>query len=128
MSPAEYIELFQNGGVNTGTHAMNFVTLLFAYLVAAYFAGAKMTTFQVIALTTIYSVFSAVPAGSAVATLERTIAIAQQFRKEHPEVAALYFDAEVNLNPTIIGGVFFVSWILSISYMISERRKSNATD
>jgi len=56
MTAYEYLDLANSGIANTTATLMIGFTMLSAYLVVAYVVGSKLKTFQVIALTGIYTI------------------------------------------------------------------------
>ena len=47
MSEYEIIDALISIRADVAQHSMNFITVLFAYIVAAYFVGSKLSRFQV---------------------------------------------------------------------------------
>lgn len=131
MSPAEYIELISSVGAATATHVMNCVSLIFAYLAAAYVAGEKISQFQVIAVSLIYSVFIVFPALSGLNAVSTTFALMSQFHIDHPNVAAIYypdFDADgsaARIWQYVLAAVLSSSWLLSLVFMARVRSRKS---
>jgi len=126
VSPAEYFELIGMAGDSAAMHAMNAVTIYFAYLVAVYLVGGKLTRFQTIALTVIYSVFLTVPVMSCLVTLKLMTVHAQQFLVEHPDLSQAYpFNSSAIFRSYFFytnAVVWVVAWVLSVLFMFSKRR------
>ena len=57
MSSAEYLELIFMGHEGSGFHMINFVASISAYVLVAYFVGAKFTKLQASLFSIIYSVY-----------------------------------------------------------------------
>ena len=70
MTEYEYIDLIFTARDSTGNHAMNFIVVTFSWLVVAYFAGEKLSKFQVSALTFLYAIFAPFPMISAYESLD----------------------------------------------------------
>jgi hypothetical protein len=127
MSPAEYFELINMAGDSAATHAMNAVTIYFAYLAATYFTGNKLTPFQAVALTAIYSIFLTVPVLTCLSSIKLMGVHIQQFRAAHPELLPIYASGPAGGLRSyvlyIIPIVWLVAWVLSILFMVSKRRQ-----
>ena len=126
MSPAEYFELINMAGDSAGTHAMNAVTIYFAYLATTYFAGSKLTLFQAVALTAIYSIFLTVPVLACLNSIKLMIVHIQQFQAAHPDLSQIYSSVRTGISRSYVfytvSIVWVVAWVLSILFMISKRR------
>jgi hypothetical protein len=130
MSPAEYIELLQNGGINVATHAMNFIALMFAYLITAYFVGTKLNRYQVWAVSILYSVFVVLPARAAVLGLEQILSLTEMFYRDHPAVAEEFYGEVFTVpvvDPRYLAVILLVAWAVSLGFMISERWRHDAS-
>lgn len=131
MSPAEYLELISSVGTATATHVMNCVSLIFAYLAAAYLAGERISRFQVMAVSLVYSVFMIFPALSGLNAVRTTFALISQFHVDHPDIATIYypdFDSNGPAGRTwmfVLGAVIFLSWLLSLVFMARVRSKKS---
>ena len=92
--------------------AMNFFAMFSAYLVASYLVGEKLTTFQLIAVTLLYSVFSAGPiVGVYVAVVDlQSIPVGLR-------VIQLQ-------EPFFIVTIMTLGWALSIAFMLDIRRRA----
>ncbi len=51
MTEYEYLDLIVTSRDSVGYHAMNYIGVMFAYVVAAYLVGAKLSRFQAFAIT-----------------------------------------------------------------------------
>tara|TARA_R110002111_G_scaffold209492_1_gene273428 strand:- start:98 stop:505 length:408 start_codon:yes stop_codon:yes gene_type:complete len=126
MSPAEYLELRQLGLDGVASHAMNAVSILFAYLLAMYFAGKRLTTFQLVSVTVIYSIFLVFPVLATTGGLLSLVAINTEFLREYSGLAATHRAPEavatLNVIRIVMLGVFFFAYVLSILFMLSVRR------
>ena len=123
MDASNYLELLEITGQATGAFAMDGVAILFAYVVAAHFAGKMLSHVQVIGLTCVYTLFLLVPVTGAMQSSERVEIYTRQFREAHPEIASNHLNTSYYSNlDVILGIVFITAWMLSILYMISVRR------
>ncbi|MDH3697055.1 MAG: hypothetical protein OER83_03020 [Flavobacteriaceae bacterium] len=92
-----------------------FTTILFAYVTVAYFASTKMTKFQAITVSSLYSLFALYMASSAynASLMASTIALA-------------ITGMDPSRDSVVIGTMLFVSWGFSIVLFIQSRRKGAA--
>lgn len=92
-----------------------FTTILFAYVTVAYFVSAKMTKFQAITISTLYSLFALYMASSAYnsSLMASTVAFA---------ISGM----DPSRDSVVIGAILFVSWVFSIVLFIQSRRKATA--
>ena len=128
MSPVEYMELIIMSRDMAASHAMNFITLLFAYLTMVYLVGAKLKAYEVWIVTIIYSVFSAIPISGTVTAANQLRRIILDFRMQHSEKAELYLGepAEISLG-LLVGTILGTGWILSILFLVLTRRNGENT-
>ena len=124
MKPAEYLELIQQSSDGTVSHAMHALSIIFAYVVAIYFAGAELTSFQIFSITAIYTIFFFYfSLLSVLGNLVRFLALRREFASEHKEIASRYGidqakDRWMGFWPIPIL-VLFLGWLFSILFMIS---------
>ena len=131
MSPAEYIALLQDGMGLVAGDAMNFASLMFAYVVAAYYAAARLGRAQAWFLSVLYTVFLALPVMSALSGWGRIQALRQMFTEEHPVSAMAFFERSSSPPPGFayyLALLFLSGWIMSILFMVSERVKMTTGD
>lgn len=125
MSVGEYLEMIRMATDGAGFHSMNALAILFAYLTAAYLAGNKLTKFQLVIATGLYSVFYFIPSFSAVNTMESVFRLGVNFRLDYPIEFARLTDmpalANVPLFVNIISLAYILAWIAGILFMISSR-------
>jgi hypothetical protein len=131
MSPAEYFELINIADYSASSHAMNAVTIYCAYLVATYLVGSKLTFFQAVALTAIYSAFFTLPTLASLNSIKLVMVHIQQFQAAHPDLYQVYSSDRLGIFKGhffysyvlyTISIVWVVAWILSILFMVSKRR------
>ena len=94
-----------------------FMTVLFAYITVAYFVSAKLSRFQAIAISTLYSLFALYMASSAFFSLKMLSAIGSA-------VSGLDSSWEANAIATIL----VVAWVFSILLFIQARKKGLVPD
>ena len=126
MSPAEYIGLITS--IQVDRHVMNFVAVLFAYLVTAYFAGSRLSPFQVTAVTLLYTIFSIFPVLSVVFSMNQMGRLIEQFRLEYPSLGSIYYPQTSILDywMPILVLILMLAWALSIWFMVRVRRSKEA--
>ena len=93
--------------------AMNFFTLLSAYLIVAYLVGSKLSTFQVWAISVLYTAFCAGPIAGFYVGVVDLGAI------NHAD-GGLYAVEHTWIVPLIM----VLSWVLSIVFMVDARSRS----
>ena len=122
MNPSDYIELILIARQSGAVSGMNFVALVFAFFIMAYFAGANLSTLQSWLVSVVYTVFLAFPINGAVQDFRTTNALATEFHNEFP-VEAAKFIAEIPTFWPAFLVVAFASWLLSIGFLVIARRK-----
>ena len=96
--------------------AMNFFTIVSAYLVVAYLAGPKLSTFQVWSISILYSLFSFGPIVAVAISLQDISTL--PYASEHPG----WFRGAICL-PWVMG----FAWVLSIVFMLNSRTQHAGT-
>jgi len=79
MTPAEYLELTGIASSNAGQHGSNVVATLFAYIIAAYFVGYKLSRFQVVSITILYTVYFTIPVFATLGEQTRLLRLFERF-------------------------------------------------
>ena len=92
-----------------------FMTMLFAYVTVAYFVSAKLTKFQAIAISSLYSFFALYMASSAYNS-SRGVSI----------IAFAISGLDVSRDAIILVTLLLGSWIFSIILFIQARRMGDA--
>ena len=120
MSEYEYIDLIINSREAIGFHGMNFIAFLFAYLVATYLVGERLSRFQVISLTMFYAITSPFPLmGMFESATDYSNIMSnyyETYRSEEP--APMFATQGVLLAPIVLSG----AWFLSVLFMWQTRR------
>ena len=129
MDQATLIELMQDGLSYIGSHAMNAVTLIFAFLTMSYYVGAKLSRFQVWAVSGIYTGFYILPSFAAVRQTSILMNLIADFRISFPEAAIIYFPANLPSNYLwpIMGFMLGAAWVISIVFLIRLRADASLT-
>jgi len=127
MSTAEYLEILAMSQGLVATHSMNAVSILFAYLVAAYVVGRKFSRFQVISISLIYTVFLTLPVFAMLGEMSSLISLNVNFAREYPDFVNTLNSGRISAP----GGYFlyvnaFVwlsGWLLSLYFMYNARKE-----
>ena len=92
MTEYEYIDAMVSLRDSVGFHAMNYVSILFAYLIAGYFAGHKLSRFQVLTVTAFYIIICPMPGIASYDAIKEYSRLALEYQsKFRPEEAIPYF-------------------------------------
>ncbi len=125
MRESEFIELIIQAQVSGGSGAMNFITVLFAYLIATYFAASRLSRIQVWGITIVYSAFMAMSLVGISVSVNLTMNLIAQFAQAYPDTASIYYPTTDAPNFRYIVPAFFSLALLgSILNMWYMRRKS----
>ncbi|GEM_PF-1475223 len=92
-----------------------FMTLLFAYVTVAYFVSAKLTKFQAIAISSLYSLFALYMVSSAYNSSQMTSIIGFAIS-----------GVDSTRDSIILVTILLVAWIFSIILFIQARRMGDA--
>ena len=128
MSPDAWVSILLESTDIAASHFMNFVSLLFAYIVAMYVAAARLSRFQVASVTVLYSIFIFLPAASFIRTASAILSAGEELRKVDPVMADTFFPGanfSVPLVTSVVPFLFIAAWILSIVFMVSIRRSND---
>ena len=88
-----------------------FMTILFAYITVAYFVSAKLTKFQAIATSSLYSLF-ALYMVSAAYNSSKMVSI----------IGFVISGLDSSKDPVILVTILLVAWVFSITLFIQARR------
>ncbi len=125
MSEFEFIEAYHLALDLVVNAAMNSVVVTFAYIVASYMAGEKLSKVAALGMTAIYSLFLLGPLGGMFGGCTRIIKTVERYFEIYPEGWAfqqmpgidLYF---VTLIPVLL------AWLASLMYLhLYVRGKGN---
>ena len=93
---------------------MNFVTVLFAFIVATHLAANRNSWLQLSGLTALYTIFSAVSIAGCLQDVDLVYKLVGNFYATYPEEALLYFPVDgVNYRGVVIG-VLAAAWFVSV--------------
>jgi len=123
MTLYEYRELLNSVNANFIDGFQFYVSLISAYLLAAYFVGKRLTRFQALAMSVLYA-FAA--SGSAVYTAymnyQAAVLAAEMFATYGVALAGVTDAAGSASGAIINGALFHAGIILSLVFMWSNRR------
>lgn len=127
MSAADYLGLLQAGNGLVANHVMNAVTIVFAYVAAAYFAASKLSRWQIISITFLYTLFLVLPASSALSSASQRLTLMRNFVIDYPDVAETFGysavpDGAALTFRLLLSLVFVLSWLVSVFFMLRMRR------
>ena len=120
MTEYEFHDFLTNAQMAAAQSSMDVVTVFFAFVVCTYVVGSRLRRAEAIALCVLYSIFLVMPALSVRGTLLRIQGIVQ----EYPDYALQTPMADAaGILSLVNPGVLLIAWLISILYLISERRK-----
>ena len=88
-----------------------YMTILFGYITVSYFVSAKLTRFQAISISLLYSVFALYMISSAHTAIQMLSTIGY-----------VISDVDSSWEPTLILTILLISWVFSIILFIQARR------
>jgi hypothetical protein len=92
-----------------------YMTTLFAYLTVAYFVSAKLTKFQAIAISSVYSLFALYMASSGYNSSLMA-----------SNIAFAITGQDTSRDPIILVLILLIAWVFSIILFIQARRMGDA--
>ena len=123
MSEYELIDAIASLQGEGGRAFMDFITVLFAYVVVAHFVGAGLSRVTVSLLTIIYSAFRGGRCGRGFTMRSRILQGVQA--KYSSELASLGFPRQVQTTDPYLPRVLIgLAWALSLAYMYQVRKKA----
>jgi hypothetical protein len=122
MSEYELIDAIASLQGEGGRAFMDFITVLFAYVVVAHFVGAGLSRVTVSLLTIIYSAFAVADA----AGVHNALSLLQGVQAKYSsELASLGFPRQVQTTDPYLPRVLIgLAWALSLAYMYQVRKKA----
>ena len=124
MPTSELLDLLNSYQAEAGRATMDFVTVLFGYLVCAHFIGAGLSRFYVLILTALYTTFCTFPlAGTTVAM--QTIAA---LRVSHQTELSVLGLADLHAGPGFVfvpALTYGLAWLMSVGYMYRVRKAAH---
>ena len=119
MTEYEIIDAFVSLRLEIAQHSMNFASVLFGYLIAAYFVGSKLTRFQVTVITVLYILWSP---GPITAAYDGAVALRELYI-QHQDVLSIDMGSSLLMidYPKVAVATAFLSWLMSIIFMAQVR-------
>jgi hypothetical protein len=101
---------------------MNMFALFVAYVLAAHYVGRDMSSLQVVAVTSLYSIFALTPVTSTISSIIQFHDLAAGYQASFPHGVIKTLSPRVVLVFAIIPLITFsFAWLLSLAYMLSLR-------
>jgi len=125
MPTSELLNLLNSLQAEAGRSTMDFVTVLFGYLVCAHFIGAGLSRAYVLLLTALYTLFCTFPlAGTTVAmTTIAALNANHQAGLSALGLADLHAEAGVAYVPA---ATYALAWLMSLGYMYRVRKAARS--
>ena len=120
MTEYEYHDFALTSQLAGGQASMDVVAVFFAYIICVYIVGRKLTSFQVTALTIVYTTFVFMPIIAVHETLQNLQAVAAKYPEYEQTQGYLMAVASVLVPLTLA-----MAWLLSVVYMLSLRINRN---
>ena len=125
MTEYELIDAIVTLRSEVALHSMNFVSVMFGYLVAAYFVGAKLSRFQVSVITILYLIWSPGPMmGGYDAAITLRDLYEQNQGLSDIELGAFFSRIDYPALAVVVAGF---SWLMSIVFMFQVRASNTET-
>jgi len=123
MTEYEYLDLISTYRGETGFHAMNFIAVMFGYVAAAYLVGERLTSFQVSAITALYTIFAPLPVLSAHEAMGHARDLYIEYTANFGAVP--FSSSSITWASEIVLLAMSTSWIISVVFMYQSRRGRN---
>ena len=123
MTEYEFHDFLTNAQMAAGQATMDVVAVFFAFVVCVYVVGSRLKTWEAVALCIVYTIFLFLPTLAVRSTVLRI----QHIVAQHPNLSAQTSSTEaIGVVAVMVPGILLVAWLLSVLYLISERRKAVA--
>ena len=130
MSENEYVTAMIAMRDSVGFHGMNYVGILFAYLIAGYFAAEQLSRFQAITATVFYLVLCPMPAFAAYdACIDLTVLFyeyQQAFKPDKP--TPLFIQYWPNAWLVLVPSTMALSVVFMVQARMSRMRPDNTAE
>lgn len=117
----ELISLYRSEGAQ---HVMHFVSVLFAYVIAAYFTGSKLSRFQTTAITVLYALFSPGPIGGVYEASNGVRDLHTLYGAGIP--VSTSSSGVIGFMPELAAATLIIGWIISLAFMYQIRRTQSS--
>ena len=114
LKPFELLEFYYIVRSALVSEISIFMTILFAYVTVAYFVSSKLTKFQAITISTLYSLFALYMVSSAYNSSVRVSVIGYAIS-----------DIDSTRDSVVLLAILFLAWVFSIILFIQARRMKN---
>jgi hypothetical protein len=121
MTEYELIAAYESVEASWQSGVSIFISILFAYLATAYFAGAKLTRSQVAIVTALYTMFSLIMLQMLANLLRRMTQLGSEILEISPERAVAGGRA-LRTGLVIWGSVFLGAYVAGLVFMFQVRR------
>ena len=125
MTEYEYLQLAHDYSESVVSHAVNVMTVFFAYVVAAYFVGEKLPRTFACFLTLTYSLFLLGPFVGIYTGIGSVVKITAQYRTAFPEGAFFRNPASRFALLCVAFVPPLIAWCGSIAYMHFHVRRTS---
>jgi len=123
MTEYELIDAYQSVEASWQGAVSIFISILFAYLVTAYFAGAKLTRVQAAIVTGLYTLFSLFMLQMLATLLRRMTQLGTEILEFSPE-RAVADSRIIGTGLVMWGSVFLGSYVAGLVFMFQIRRNA----
>jgi branched-subunit amino acid ABC-type transport system permease component len=127
MTEYELIAAYQSVEASWQGAVSIFISILFAYLATAYFAGAKLARSQVVIVTGLYTVFSLIMLQMLATLLRRMTQLGSEILALSPE-RAVAGGRGLPIGLVLWGSVFIGAYVAGLVFMFQVRRNARGID
>ena len=118
MTEYELMDVILSAGDSMASTGLALLTVLFAYVVAAFVAGARLSRTAVISVSVLYSLWYMGPLLAFISSVDFMLRTVEQYRLMYPEGYAITSDAPNRLlRIATSAGPYVLGWLGSLVYM-----------
>ena len=118
MTEFEFIQASQLAFESLREGAMNVITVVFAYVVAAYFAGRKLTRTASVLVSVVYSLWLIGPFWGVISSVAGMLATADAFYLAFPDSFASFPPSKARYSLYLLATIpMLLGWVGSLVYM-----------
>ncbi|RLA50667.1 MAG: hypothetical protein DRQ98_12570 [Gammaproteobacteria bacterium] len=119
MTEYEIIDVISSLRSEAAQHVMNFVSVMFGFIVAAYLVGPKLSRFQVSVITILYVIWTPGPMWAA---YDASTAVQQLYAQYH-DVLPIELGASplTSHAPVVVTVGIATSWVMSLAFLFQVR-------
>ena len=128
MTEFEFIQVGEIAINGFGSSAMNIVTVIFAYVIAAHFVGKSLSRSAAISISIVYSLWLLLPIGGVYGNLDLLAKNAIEFQSVFPDSYAVTPVGSIGIVYAMAITPLFLGWIGSLIYMHRIIRKNIEDD